>query len=155
MKPALKPARSITTIAPKALRRNHVFGFEYEYLFAIFVFLFLRKTRHLPIHANTSCITPNGHITEQYSLPIARVSPNTTRMEIKFSASTLGRNCSFAIHPRQGCTVPEKSRNRDVMPMKKMAASRILILRNIKGSIMFCIIYNKGKDTLFLVKNQS
>jgi hypothetical protein len=42
-----------------------------------------------------------------------------------------------------------------VMPMKKMAASRILILRNIKGSIMFCIIYNKGKDTLFLAKNQT
>ena len=131
MKPALKPAKSITTIAPKALKRNHVLGFEYEYLFAIFVFLFLRKIGSLPIQANTSCITPNGQMTEQYSLPTSKVSASTTIMEMTFRASTLGRNCNFAIQPSHGCTVPEKSRNSNVMPTKKITASRILILRNI------------------------
>ena len=89
-------------------------------------------------------------MTEQYSLPIARVKPNTTTMEITFNASTLGRNCSLAIQPSQGCTVPEKSRNSDVMPMRKIMASRILIFRNIRE----CFV-NKGKDTLFLAKNQT
>jgi hypothetical protein len=131
MKPALKPARIITTIAPNTLKRNQVLGFEYEYLFAVFVFLFLRKIRHLPIHANTSCITPNGQITEQYSLPMARVSASTTARAMTFRAITLGKNCNFAIQPNHGCTVPEKSRNSNVMPTKKITASRILILRNI------------------------
>lgn len=152
MKPALKPATIIATIAPRAVSRSHVLGFEYEYLLAIFDFLFLRKRGSLPIHANTSCITPNGHITEQYILPTAKVRRSTTATLMMFIAITLGRNCSLAIHPSHGCTEPEKSRNNNVMPMKKIEASRILIFRNIsKVYNEFCTVC---KVNLFFLKCQ-
>ena len=134
MKPALKPATSIINIKPSTLRRNQVLGLEYEYLLANLRFLLLD---FLPMKAKKSCITPNGQITEQYRRPKSKVRASTATTEIMFRASTLGRNCSLAIQPSQGCTVPEKSRNSKVMPTKKIAASRILVLCNIKGSIMF------------------
>ena len=47
------------------------------------------------------------------------------------AASMAGRNCIFAIHPSQVCKVPVKSRNSSVMPVKKTAASAILIFLSI------------------------
>ena len=47
------------------------------------------------------------------------------------SASTAGRNCSFAIHENQVWVTPVKSRNIRVMHTKKMMARVNLILRTI------------------------
>jgi hypothetical protein len=60
------------------------------------LFFFLAFPR---IHEIISCMTPRGHITEQYTLPKRRVRTARAATTPKLSASTAGRNWIFAIHP--------------------------------------------------------
>ena len=63
--------------------------------------------------------------------PNTKVSTARNSTTPMFSASTAGRNCIFAIHPNQVCSVPVKSRNNSVMSAKKMTARVSLMVRSI------------------------
>ena len=99
------------------------------------------------IHEMMSCITPNGQITEQYTLPKRRVRTVINAMTPKLSASTAGRNWTFAIHPSQAWMDPVKSRKRSVTPMKNIDARMILIFRSIVVSLTH-ICANISKKSL-------
>ena len=103
---------------------NHLFSDEYE---KRDFFFFLRPL----IHEITSCITPSGHITEQYTLPTSKVSATNTTNATIFIASRAGRNCILAVHPNHSFTVPEESTNNAVTDRKNNVASIILIFLNI------------------------
>lgn len=51
-----------------------------------------------PIHEKRSCITPNGHITEQYILPNNNVRSSKITTITMLTARIAGTNCILAIH---------------------------------------------------------
>lgn len=60
-----------------------------------------------------------------------RVIISSKATTMKFIAKMAGINCIFANHDNQWCNVPVKSRNINVIKMKKTPPSIILIFRNI------------------------
>ena len=78
-----------------------------------------------------SCITPNGHTTEQYTRPKSNVKAMSATTTPTFSARIAGRSWIFASQPNHKWIVPVKSRNSNVIIAKKSVAAMILILRNI------------------------
>lgn len=89
------------------------------------------------IHDTTSCITPNGHTTEQYMRPKRSVSRTNATTTPTLSASKAGKNCILASQPSHVWSVPVKSRNSSVISVKNTAANVTLNLLNM--FIMFCI----------------
>ena len=63
--------------------------------------------------------------------PNTKVSTTKKTITPMFNASTAGRNCIFANHPSQVCSVPVKSRNSPVMSTNTTRAQVNLIFRNI------------------------
>ena len=120
----VSPATNATTKITSMPYLNHLFSPEYEKR----DFFFFLNPLILDI---TSCITPRGHITEQYALPTSSVSTTNATTVTTFNASKAGRNCILAVHPNHSCTVPVVSTNNAVTDRKNSVASNILILLNI------------------------
>ena len=124
----VSPATNATTKITSMPYLSHFFSPEYEKR----DFFFFLSPLILDI---TSCITPSGHITEQYALPTSKVSTTNANTVTTFNASKAGKNCILAVHPNHSFAMPVASTNNAVTDRKNNVASMILILLNIFFSI--------------------
>ena len=120
----VSPATNATTKITSMPYLSHFFSPEYEKR----DFFFFLSPLILDI---TSCITPSGHITEQYALPTSKVSTTNANTVTTFNASKAGKNCILAVHPNHSFAMPVESINNAVTDRKNNVASMILILLNI------------------------
>ena len=81
--------------------------------------------------------------------PNTKVSTTKKTITPMFNASTAGRNCIFASHPSQMCSVPVKSRNSPVMRTNTTRAQVNLIFRNIIVNLENSKFY---QDLVFIAK---